>query len=238
MEKNIANAVKHGKKAFRDWKEAGKPNDEDKPLWLTRKECKKNLGKQIAIAIWSITDNLHQYIASAYKQDSKLFHRLINQQRKTASCATSEIWVNGTCMDDPESIGDAFKSHFAGLAQPTDNEKFDKQYQQTTHFDSLVVKDLCKKYPSEIRPTTPAEVKKVIHSLNSGKAPDNCGITAEHMKHAGETLISTISTLINKILKLKIVPRTMKEGILTPIEKRERIEPKLTVIEESLCSRY
>ena len=80
--------------------------------------------------------------------------------------------------------------------------------------------DLCKLYPSKIRLTTKEELEKVLKSFNSNKAADSSGITAEHMKYASDYLTPPVTEIINHILEHKMIPSVMKEGVLTPIEKK------------------
>jgi endonuclease/exonuclease/phosphatase family metal-dependent hydrolase len=241
--KNIAEAVKIGKSALTKWRRAGKPRTAENPLVIGRKAAKKNIKRQIAIATWSITDKLHKDISSAHKHDSKLFHKLINRQRKGIGSLTSELIVNGECLADPDSISEGFRSHFASLAEPSENPKFDEQHRQLVHMDNLMIKDICKRQDKPITPTSEEEVGQIIAKLNTGKAPDNCGITAEHLKYAGKSLLPTITKIMNTILRTKIVPRTMKEGVLTPIEKKGKDKTKadgyrgitvLSVLEKTL----
>jgi uncharacterized protein YukE len=55
------------------------------------------------------------------------------------------------------------------------------------------------------------EVKKAIQNLNSGKAADEYGITAEHVKFAGSEIYTLYQDIFNQIFQ---------EGVLRNIQQR------------------
>ena len=69
--------------------------------------------------------------------------------------------------------------------------------------------------------TTKREVLKVIHGLHTGKAPDAHGIQVEHFRYAGPVVIEFLTTAINLIFSLRMLPRFLKEGILSSISKKK-----------------
>jgi hypothetical protein len=46
------------------------------------------------------------------------------------------------------------------------------------------------------------ELEEAIRSLNSKKAPDVYGLTAEHLRYGGSTLVNYLTELLNNICKL------------------------------------
>ena len=64
---------------------------------------------------------------------------------------------------------------------------------------------------------------KAISQLNSNKSADDSGLTAEHLKNSGDTLINEITDIFNTILQEKCVPSQFKSGILTPVLKKSTL---------------
>ena len=56
--------------------------------------------------------------------------------------------------------------------------------------------------------------------MNTGKSPDEYGLTAEHFKSAKNLLTPIITKVFNQILKEKAVPTSFKTGIITPVLKK------------------
>ena len=61
---------------------------------------------------------------------------------------------------------------------------------------------------------------KAIKSLNTKKAPDADGLTAEHIKNAGILMTGALTKIVNAIFREKKIPKRLKLGILTPIWKK------------------
>ena len=68
------------------------------------------------------------------------------------------------------------------------------------------------------------EIRDAAKTLNRGKAADVYGVTAEHIYHGGQELLTAVQTLFNNILYDKDVPPAMKIGILNPIYKNKVTE--------------
>ena len=81
---------------------------------------------------------------------------------------------------------------------------------------------MCKESESDFEPITECDVLKAISQLNSNKAADESGLTAEHLKNSGDTLTYEITDIFNTILKEKCVPQQFKSGILTPVLKKSK----------------
>jgi hypothetical protein len=216
----ISSAIAASKKAHREWKRAGSPKNPNHPTVLQRKLAKKAIRKEINAANWKKTNSLQQEIDTASSGDVKLFHKLIRKQRQTTTSRITELCVNEAILTTPEEICEGFGTHFAGLAEPQDRPAFNSEYKQQVEFDSLVIRELCSTHPSKIRPASIEEIKAAIMKLNSNKAADNSGVTAEHLKHACDILTPTMTSIINHLLEKKIVPSVLKDGTLTPIEKK------------------
>jgi hypothetical protein len=64
------------------------------------------------------------------------------------------------------------------------------------------------------------EVTAAIDKLNCGKAPDENGVVAEHLKLAKPVIAPILVNLLNQIRELKHVPKSLKSGVITPVGKK------------------
>ena len=71
------------------------------------------------------------------------------------------------------------------------------------------------------------EIHQAIKSLNSGKSPDEMGLTAKHLKYSGETLLPTLVAIFNDIIRTETVPEVFKSGIITPVHKKGKDPGKM-----------
>ena len=112
------------------------------------------------------------------------------------------------------------------------------------------MEDIFKVRNHSTTPVSMKEPKDAIATLNSNKAPDVYGLTAEHLKKRNETVYIYLLDIINTILKDKQIPTSLKVGILTPVYKTGKpdnpsnyrgisITPViLKVLEQILSSRH
>ena len=73
---------------------------------------------------------------------------------------------------------------------------------------------------SDFRPYNTIRSEKSHHSAElKKKAPDEYGLMAEHLKHAGDSFIEDITDTFNQISCDKQAPGAFKTGILTRVLK-------------------
>ncbi|CAC5394868.1 unnamed protein product [Mytilus coruscus] len=64
------------------------------------------------------------------------------------------------------------------------------------------------------------EILAAIQNLNSGKAGDEYGLFAEHLKLAGTEITPVLKLVFNKIIKERRTPEHFKTGIIIPVCKK------------------
>ena len=114
-----------------------------------------------------------------------------------------------------------FAQYYEDLSIPKD-EDYDSAFLKLCYVRHKLIEQLCKESESDFEPITESEVLKAISQLNSNKAADESGLTAEHLKNSGDTLTNEITDIFNTILKEKCVPQQFKSGILTPVLKKSK----------------
>ena len=82
-----------------------------------------------------------------------------------------------------------------------------------------IITDICKDSPPIV--VRDEQVRKAITTLNTGKAPDVYGITAEHFLNGGEATIQATAEIVNAMFQFGIVTDALKVGALTPVFKKK-----------------
>lgn len=211
----IENSLKTNKKALYEWKMEGKPQIGE--TMQVRKRTKKQLRKARRQEIARQRDESLQTIMNAKQRDSKIFHKLVNAQRKSKRNGISDLCVEDKTYSTREEILQGWNEHFSKLATP---ETTDLKSDTNKKFDIDIIEEICKEN-AEPLVFTSEEVDKAINQLNTNKAPDIYGITAEHIRYGGDALLQGVTAIINNICKEASVPDCLKHGILTPIFKNK-----------------
>ena len=141
MTPEISNNLKENKKAFWEWKEAWKPNP-DHPLSKKRKETKRNLRRTQRLDTATKRTKLYSDIMSASENDSKTFHKPIQQQRSTRTATVTEIRWNDNIYSTPDDIRNGFYQYFQALAILSEYPMFDVNYKQLVDLDFLLIEQI------------------------------------------------------------------------------------------------
>ena len=126
---------------------------------------------------------------------------------------------NLTCSADLE-ICYGWAEHFPSLWTPLQNKIFDSMYKDRVENDIISISSICEDDPKPIALIATDEVKRAIGKLKNNKAADTIGLTSEHLKHGGHTLVRFLTEMINYIIQTKKVSVVLKEGLVTAIFKR------------------
>jgi hypothetical protein len=211
-------AIRTGKKAFSVWKAAGKPSLPH-PAAVRVSDARKHLRQVQRHAEVGKRIDQHVEIMEASEKDNKLFYKLIARQRKVRASDTLSLTVNGITHRGDVAILAGWRTHFAHLATPSVNEAYDASYKLSS--DRVVDTIRAEGDMSTcIVPVTEVEIQHYISKLNTGKAPDESGMMAEHLKRAGSSVYKPLANLLTGIINIRHIPNSMHRGILTPVYKR------------------
>ncbi|KAK3098648.1 hypothetical protein FSP39_021572 [Pinctada imbricata] len=188
-------------------------------------ERRKN-AKKVLRTLMRREDAKHQTklrsdIMAARRDDSKLFHKLVKQQRGSSSAVVPQLEVHGTIHRGEDDIRLGWKLHFEALAISSSSPHFDNSYQCIVDYDIDVIKDIFQDEHEPVTETSIEEVTRAIESLNKGKSPDVFGITAENIVFGGDALIATLCDIFNAIFYHQSVPDILKAGTITPVYKNK-----------------
>jgi hypothetical protein len=106
------------------------------------------------------------------------------------------------------------------LATPKTVSEFDAEYMGSVTRRNIVLQ--LRKENTDLLPhITTSRIAAYISRLKDNKAPDEYGISAEHLKLAADTVAPIIQTLIEKIVADGSIPEQLKNGIITPVYKNK-----------------
>lgn len=127
--KQIYDAVRLCRLRWWEWKKSGSPSDPNAETILNMKLAKKSLRKeQRREAARRRTEKAEEIMNS--KNDTKMFYKLINNQRKTMNPQLQSLVVNGKECATSEEIRNGWAEHFQILATPQENPNFDEEYKR------------------------------------------------------------------------------------------------------------
>ena len=224
---DIQRASRNAKKAFWLWKSGGRIRDPTHILFINMKNSKKLLRQTQRQHVATKRCALYGEIMESQRADSTAFYKLINKQRNQPHYNTETLLVNNKEINSTADVLEAWKDHFNTLATPSSRPHYDEDYKNKVEIETLVIDTLMKDRAITPKIRSCEDINKAIQKLNNNKAPDARGLTAEHLKLGGPSVIRFITTAINNIINSRTVPTVAKEGILTPVAKKDK-DPKLT----------
>ena len=212
------------KEIFFRWKSAGSPGPEH-PLSIQRKKSKYNVRRQIRREFACSRDAFYTELME--RPTSNHFYRLIRRNQSSDNRLPTVLKVNDGEINDPRHQCSAFAGYFEDLAMPKNHPDFDQEYLDLTHHQLDIMQELCEHNPDSMPTFNEEEIHVAIKSLNSGKSPDEMGLTAEHLKYSGAVLLPTLVTIFDDIVKTKKIPEAFKSGIITPVHKKGKDPSKM-----------
>ena len=207
--------IKKVKGTYREWAAAGKPRTGH--LFVENKMAKKNLRahqrREEQIRKKSLYDALME------KPSSEMFYKLISRSKSLKQSDTTCIQVNGQKHFDPEQQRVCFANYFEDLAMPKD-KNYDSVFLELCNVRCRETENDFSEQTEDSLTFSNKNVEEAIDKLNSGKSPDEYGLTAEHLKAAKHLITPVITETFNQIIKEKTVPSSFKTGIITPVLKK------------------
>ncbi|MCG8113153.1 MAG: reverse transcriptase family protein [Candidatus Thiodiazotropha taylori] len=161
---------------------------------------------------------LHEQLMT--KPTSKQFNQLI-KRNKVSSTSTQCLKIGERDCYSTEQQCEAFAKYYEDLAVPKENV-YENTYLNLCSVRQKVVEQYLKEENLTEIMFTVSDIESGIQKLNSGKSPDEFGLSAEHLKFAKDIVAETITPLFNQILETRSIPETFKTGILTPVIKKDK----------------
>ena len=185
------------------------------------KNSKRDLRRECRRALAVKREDYKQHILDTRERNSKVFHKLISNQKGKSASIMTELTVGQETFKTENEILDGWKMHFRKLAEKSDPEGFDKDYIELVEKDICDIIDICKWQRKDRIKLSLSEIEKAISSLNKRKAADINGLTVEHILYGGDELLQNVATVIQQIFDQECIPESLKQGLLTPVYKNK-----------------
>ena len=218
----ISEVVERSKQAHKEWQMAGSSQDNTNPLVLRRKQARRHMRQTIRQQVFLQKQEKYEEIMHAKEGDTRLFYNLVNGQRSCRNTATEVLYYDGKTFSSTVEVADAFSKHFQNLATPASNPVFGAKFENQVAFDKLLIEFIALQQDEAFEPVTLKEINTIIKFFKANKAQDPFGISAEHLKHAQQSLPQILVSLMNIILQNGYIPSSLKQGILTPVLKKKK----------------
>ncbi|CAC5367026.1 unnamed protein product [Mytilus coruscus] len=116
--KEIADALKANKQAYKIWKDNGRPMNIDHPLIIEKKLTRKIFRAEIRNEELRRKHNERNTLIHSNSGDKNLFYKLIRKQRQNGNTFINDLNVDGETFER-DNILSGWHTHFSKLAVPT-----------------------------------------------------------------------------------------------------------------------
>ena len=220
----IAESHHHHREALLAWIAEGRPTIPAATA-VARKQTKKFLRSQCRREEAARREAFFNRIQDAWPRDSKTFYDLIQRQRSLGkSHPGSTLRIDGHLNSDPQNVLSEWTKHFTSLAQPLDSPHFNTDFLTSIKEDLADINMICHNSHGIPPPVTVVEVLYAIQRLNTGKAADEHGLTAEHLKNCAQVISPSLAQLYTSIFNLKHIPPPLKGGYTIAVHKKGKDE--------------
>ena len=131
---------------------------------------------------------------------------------------------DGETLAGSSNIAAGFASRFQSLATTSTNDDFDADHFTQVQTDVLVMEESCRKGSGSLETAIVVrkEITGIVKSLKNGKAQDIHGLAAEHLRHVVDVISSPLASLMSYILSCGYIPPMILEGLVTPVQKKDK----------------
>jgi hypothetical protein len=213
----------NNKKAFAEWKAAGRPRISDNLKWQEYKKAKKEfrLAQRKYQKDYDIKNM--QELEECQYIDQRFYWFLINRARKVKRKRLQPVKDKvGNIVSDIDEICSTWADHFKCLLCPKQdikvNESNNLHYQNVS--DEIRNASLLNNQGKIFNtPFTKSELCAIVKKMKKRKACGCDQISAEHILFGGEYFHKCLLSLFNGFLKTECIPLQLKKGIIIPIPK-------------------
>ena len=166
---SIAVAIRLSKLAHSEWKEAGSPTIAI-DLHIKKKAARRAMQQTLCQQNYLQMQEKYTELMLAKEMDSKIFYKLVNQQRSTENTATEMLHFEDQTLSSTEGIASAFSDHFQKLATPAESKVFDENYTNQVTFDKLLMESMAAEQPRNDKLVSTKEVFNIVRFFKLNKA--------------------------------------------------------------------
>ena len=211
--------VQESKRCFYVWKTAVKEGGDVESARLNMKNAKRSLRQVQRQTAARERERKHVEIMEANEHNKDLFHQIIRNQRRGASSNVARI----NFPQDPNDVNpqeDNWAKYFQALATPKNLPCYDEEHRRSAELRHLLLQNQDRS--QQDAKISVEEVSSLINRLKNNKACDPFGLQAEHLKFAHPDVVNIVCHILNEILTTCKIPDMLKEGIVTPVHKKQK----------------
>lgn len=200
------------------WRDHGKPTEQHilyRQMKSSKKQCRQQLRREQA----QNRDRFYTEVMENVSND--MFHKLIRRNKKPAKTETCSFMINDRPITDIDDQRTKLASYYEDLAMPKRSSGFDDESLKNDEANLEIILNICR-HTDEFLDFTTDEVQCAISLLNTGKSPDEYGLSAEHFKMAGNAVLPAITKLFNTCIREGSLPSQFRTGVITPIPKKDK----------------
>ena len=217
--KDIAMAVEKSKRTHAVWKSLGKPG-KSHPVSIKKRKASRAVRTAQRVRVAAGRRRFYGDVNRSCKGDNRMFHRLIKMKKRSTQPQVTLV-INGQPIHDPVKAAEAYKDYFSELTTPAQHPTFQDSLECMAVADIAAMTETLDTAPRDL-PIDMLTMSEAVQSLNNGKAADNSGLTAEHLKWAGPTTLQHLCSIFRNIRDRKAVPSSFKLGKKIPIPKKDK----------------
>ncbi|CAG2246891.1 unnamed protein product [Mytilus edulis] len=146
--KEIADALKANKQAYKIWKDNGRPMNIDHPLIIEKKLTRKTFRTEIRNEELRRKHNERNILIHSNSGDKNLFYKLIRKQRQNGNTFINDLNVDGETFERDDILS-GWHTHFSKLAIPTEHPSFNYQHLQLCEMDYDTILEISRQFTSK-----------------------------------------------------------------------------------------
>jgi hypothetical protein len=167
----VKELITENKRAFYNWKQIGRPKDENSIEYIEMKRCKRQLRNQIRREEHKYRLNFYNNLMD--KPDSKTCFRLI-RKNKASSNETAAMVIKGDQnqdVSDHKEQADLFAQFYESLAIPSNEEHFDNDHLEDCEYRYSLINNIVQHTANESINTkfNEEDIHLSVGKLNTGK---------------------------------------------------------------------
>ena len=206
------------------WISQGRPRDSQNTYYRAYKQAKCDFRRELRRRAHEYESQEYERLENIFEVDSSVFQRIMSGKRKSKGIQTNALKIDGKFISDPNELCEIWKQHYSKLYTPAQSTSFDLSF--TEHVESSLYE-----YERESRNAgfdaldnvfSVEEVSSICSQLPNGKSSGPDGLTYEHIKYGGDAVMSGLTTILNAIRNIEIVPNALATGDIISLFKTNK----------------